>query len=406
MSPALGLKAQLRRAGRRRRLQAFALVAPLLAFLLFTFAAPIICMLWRSVSDPDVAVVLPHTIEQLRAWDGKDAPDEATFRALAEDLKQAPDGASVAKAARRLNYAISGYRTLLMSARRYDFLSNGGDMKAAFIGRDPRWGEAAYWGALKQAGGPITSFYLLAAVDLQRDSAGSIVNAPEEVAIYRDVLFRTFKVSCIITVICLVLGFPVAFVLANASPHRRNLLFIPILLPFWTSLLVRTMAWILLLQRDGPVNKFLQMLGIIDHPLNLIFNSFAVYVAMIHVLLPYMILPLYSVMQQIKPSYMNAALSLGARPSVAFVRIYMPLALPGIAAGSLLVLILALGYYITPTLVGGAADQMLSYFIAMNTQETSNWGLAAALGVVLLGSTLILYWIYRRLLGGNQISLG
>jgi putative spermidine/putrescine transport system permease protein len=103
---------------------------------------------------------------------------------------------------------------------------------------------------------------------------------------------------------------------------------------------------------------------------------------------------------------MNAALSLGARPSVAFVRIYVPLALPGMAAGSLVVLILALGYYITPTLVGGAADQMLSYFIALNTQETSNWGLAAALGVVLLGSTLILYWIYRRLLGGNQISLG
>jgi putative spermidine/putrescine transport system permease protein len=252
----------------------------------------------------------------------------------------------------------------------------------------------------------LTSFYLLSAVDLKRDASGSIIAAPENTRIYRAVLLRTFTVSLVVTLLCLALGFPLAHLLATAPPNIANLLMILVLLPFWTSLLVRTTAWIVLLQNEGIVNETLIYLGIIEHPMRLIFNRFGVYVAMTHVLLPFMILPLYGVMQAIKPAYMRAALSLGARPSVAFVRVYLPLTLPGIGAGSLLVFILALGYYITPALVGGAADQMISYFIAFYTTDTVNWGMASALGAVLLVSTLVLYGVYQRLVGAEGMRLG
>jgi putative spermidine/putrescine transport system permease protein len=190
------------------------------------------------------------------------------------------------------------------------------------------------------------------------------------------------------------------------APVTANLLMILVLLPFWTSLLVRTTAWIVLLQNEGIVNQALLFLRLIDHPVRLIYNRFGVYVAMTHVLLPFMVLPLYGVMHAIKPVYMRAALSLGARPSVAFARVYLPLTLPGVGAGCLLVFILALGYYITPALVGGAADQMISYFIAFYTTDTVNWGMASALGAVLLVSTLVLYSVYQRLVGAEGMRLG
>jgi putative spermidine/putrescine transport system permease protein len=161
-----------------------------------------------------------------------------------------------------------------------------------------------------------------------------------------------------------------------------------------------------LLQREGVVNNSLRWLGIVDEPLRLIYNRFGVYVAMTHVLLPFMILPLYSSMKAISPAYMRAAASLGASPVTAFVRVYLPQTLPGIGAGCLLVFILALGYYITPALVGGAADQMISYFIALYTTETVNWGLASALGAVLLLATLLLAAVYGKLVHGQQVTGG
>jgi putative spermidine/putrescine transport system permease protein len=252
----------------------------------------------------------------------------------------------------------------------------------------------------------MTSFYLLAALDLTRNVDGAIVAAPPDQAIYRDVFARTFTISFGVTALCLILGFPVAYLLATLPPRRSNLLMIFVLLPFWTSLLVRTCAWIVLLQREGVVNNSLRWLGIVDEPLRLIYNRFGVYVAMTHVLLPFMILPLYSSMKAISPAYMRAAASLGASPVTAFLRIYLPQTLPGIGAGCLLVFILALGYYITPALVGGAADQMISYFVALYTTETVNWGLASALGAVLLLATLLLAAVYGKLVHGQQITGG
>ncbi|HEX9589687.1 MAG TPA: ABC transporter permease [Bradyrhizobium sp.] len=401
------LKRRLKRAERGRQFKALALVLPLLLFLLFTFLGPLAGMLWRSVDDWEVRRVLPHTVAALADWDGKDVPDEKAYAALAGDIQAARASGTVAIASKRLNYALNGFRTILAStARNLKAAPEPGTAKETLGRINPAWGERATWAAIKGASGPMTSFYLLAALDLTRNVDGAIVAAPPDQAIYRDVFARTFTISFGVTALCLILGFPVAYLLATLPAGRSNLLMIFVLLPFWTSLLVRTCAWIVLLQREGVVNNSLRWLGIVDEPLRLIYNRFGVYVAMTHVLLPFMILPLYSSMKAISPAYMRAAASLGASPVTAFLRVYLPQTLPGIGAGCLLVFILALGYYITPALVGGAADQMISYFIALYTTETVNWGLASALGAVLLLATLLLAAVYGKLVHGQQVTGG
>jgi putative spermidine/putrescine transport system permease protein len=400
------LKARLRRAERTRKLRAFGLIAPLLIFLLLTFVAPILDMLRLSVFDTELSGVWPRVTHAISAWtDRSKLPPPRVFDALAVDLAASHKNLTLATAARRLNYALENGRSLVFGTAR-KLPEKSEDWTATLIKLDPQWGELATWAAVDQASGPLTTYFLLAAVDHRKTANGSIVGVAPDRAIYIDVLRRTFTVSFAVTVLCVLLGFPVAYLLANQPPRRANLLVILVLLPFWTSLLVRTAAWIVLLQEHGVVNDALIWLGIIDHPIRLIYNRIGVYVAMTHILLPFLILPLYSVMKGIKPTYMQAATSLGARPTEAFVRVYLPMTLPGIGAGALLVFILALGYYITPALIGGAGDQMISYFIAFYTSDTVNWGMASALGAVLLIATLILYWVYDRLVGITNMKLG
>jgi putative spermidine/putrescine transport system permease protein len=278
--------------------------------------------------------------------------------------------------------------------------------KETLVGIDPKWGERETWAAIRRAGGPVTDFYLLAALDLQRDADGSIIGAPVEQRVFRDVLGRTLWISAMVTLICLLLGYPVAYVIAAQPPGRAGMLLFLVLLPFWTSLLVRTVAWVVLLQKEGVLNSLFMSLGLVHEPLKMIYNRFAVYVAMVHVLLPFMILPLYSVMRGIPPSYVRAASSLGAKPFTAFRRVFVPQTLAGIGAGCLMVFIQALGYYITPALVGGAEDQMISYFIAFYASKTVNWGMAAALSIMLLTATLLLYAVYNRMVGVERMRLG
>ena len=400
------LKARLRRAERMRKLRAFALVAPLLAFLLLTFVAPILDMLRLSVYDTELSQVWPHVAQVMGDWsDRGKPPPPPVFNALAVDLAASYHDRTLATAARRLNYALENGRSLVFGTAR-QLPKTSADWTDALKKIDPQWGELKTWAAIDQASGPLTSYFLLAALDLNKTANGSIVGVTPNRAIYIDVLRRTFTVSFSVTVLCLILGFPVAYLLATQPPRRANFLMILVLLPFWTSLLVRTAAWIVLLQEHGLVNDGLIWLGVIDHPVRLIYNRIGVYVAMTHILLPFQILPLYSVMKGIKPTYMQAATSLGATPTEAFIRVYLPMTLPGIGAGALLVFILALGYYITPALIGGAADQMISYFIAFYTSDTVNWGMASALGTVLLVATLLLYWVYDRLVGVTNVKLG
>ena len=228
---------------------------------------------------------------------------------------------------------------------------------------------------------------------------------PAEQAVFGKILLRTFNISAVVTVLCLLLAYPLAYWLSTLDARRANLLMILVLVPFWTSILVRVAAWIVLLQREGLVNSALVGMGLIEEPLALLFNRTGVVIAMVHILLPFMILPLYSVMKSVPPTYLRAAISLGSSPLAAFFRVYVPQTWSGVGAGALLVFILSIGYYVTPALLGGADDQMLSYYIAQYTNVEVNWGMACALGAVLLAATLILYSVYRRVVK-SELSLG
>lgn len=380
------------------------LVAPLLLFLLVGFVGPIAALLARGVQDTEVPRVLPRVTAALAEWDGRGLPDAHAFAALAEDLRAGRAAGTLAQAATRLNYDVNGFRTLIFAtARRLP--APGEDARAALLAADPAWGERETWAAIRRAGGPVTDFYLLAAIDLKRDADGAIVAAPAEQAIFRDVLARTLGISLLVTLVCLAAGYPVAALLASLGPRAAAVLLAFVLLPFWTSLLVRTAAWVVLLQREGVVNAALLSLGLIEAPLQMIFTRFAVVLAMAHILLPFMILPLYAVMRSIPPELGRAAASLGAAPWRTFLRVTWPLSLPGVAAGSLMVFIQALGYYITPALLGGASDQMVSWFVAFYASRTVNWGMAAALSALLLASTAALYAVYARLAGAAWVRV-
>jgi putative spermidine/putrescine transport system permease protein len=398
----------LRRGLRRRQLIAAIFVAPLLVFTLLVFIVPLGDMLRRSVWNAEVAAAWPNLRAAMGEWreaGGHGVPGESVFAALARDLRATQGTPALGTAARRLNYDLDNGRSLIFNTARR--LAGAGQPAATWtetlVGIDRRWGEVETWAALDRARVPLTDFFLLAALDLQREEGG-IVQGPPQQAIYLEVLGRTFSISLAVTLACLVLGFPVAYVIAAQPPSRANLLLMLVLLPFWTPLLVRTAAWVVVLQENGLANQLLAALHLIDRPLRLLYNRTGVLIAMTHVLLPFMILPLHSVMRGVPPSLMRAALSLGAPPFTAFRRVYLPQVMPGIAAGALLVFILALGYYITPALVGGGGDQMISTFIAFNTTDTANWSLAAALGTVLLAATFALFAVAARL--GARYRLG
>ncbi|MDR3412141.1 MAG: ABC transporter permease [Formivibrio sp.] len=402
------LKTRLKRIERIHQLKSVALILPLILFLALTFLAPIISMMGRSVNNPEVAPAMPHTIAAMHQWNKKDLPGEAAYAALADDLTaMKSDQHQLSEAAKRLNMEIAGYRSLMQkTARKLPFETTPLSYKSALLDIDERWGDPAYWHAIERNASTSTPFYLLASLDYSINDQGEITRSEPEKAIYMEVFGRTFWISAVVTIACLLLGFPLAYLLATLPTRKSNLLMILVLLPFWTSVLVRVAAWIVLLQSGGLINSALLSLGVIEAPLQLVFNRIGVYISMVHILLPYMILPIYSVMKGISPSYVRAAVSLGCHPMRSFWKIYFPLSLAGVGAGGLLVFILCIGYYITPALLGGPKDQMVSYFVAFYTNTTINWGMATALGSLLLLATVILYAVYNRLVGANNLKLG
>lgn len=405
IQPPGDLRAALSRAESRRKWRAFSLTLPLLVFLLLTLLVPIAALLMRAVENPEVAKALPTTVEALAGWDRTSQPQAAAYAALVQDLSHLPDTADAGALARRLNTEAPGARSLIMGA--YKALPIEGDAESVrqqLLDKDARWAEPEFWQAIAKNGSRWTPDYLLASVDLKRDANGHIERMPEEQRAYSGILVRTFQISFIVTLLCLVLAYPLAYWLSTLPERKANVLMILVLVPFWTSILVRVAAWIVLLQSEGLVNGALLGIGVISEPLALLFNRTGVIISMVHILLPFMILPLYSVMKSVPPTYVRAAVSLGSAPLAAFVRVYVPQTFPGVGAGALLVFILAIGYYITPALLGGADDQMLSYYIARYTNVEVNWGMACALGALLLATTLVLYGLYRRI-GKSDLAL-
>lgn len=401
------LKTKLARAERLNKLKSLGLVLPLALFLLLTFIVPIGALLFKSVDNPEVVHSLPRTVKAIKTWDGKALPPEPVFRAVAEDLIEARDKQTIGDLGKRLNMEEAGYRSLLSkTARSLPFEQAQPSYKQGLIALDERWGDPAYWQVIRRNSSSVTPYYLLAALDHRIDELGEIAKATPDQAIYLDVFARTFWMSFVVTVISLLLAYPLAYMLASLPTRKSNLLMIMVLLPFWTSVLVRVAAWIVLLQSGGLINGALMALGITDSPVQLVFNRIGVYIAMVHILLPFMILPIYSVMKGISPTYLRAAVSLGSHPFGAFWKVYFPQTVAGVGAGCLLVFILSIGYYITPALLGSPNDQMVSYFVAFYTNTTINWGMATALGGLLLLATMTLYIVYSKLVGAGRLRLG
>jgi putative spermidine/putrescine transport system permease protein len=407
-APGPALAVQLRRVERRKRLRAIALTLPLLIFLAVTFLVPLGALQVRAVENPEVAGTLSRTGDALADWDRKTAPPDAAYAALLADLTAIPETAQAGVLARRLNTEVSGARSLIMGTYRALPMGEGlspGEAKEKLLAQDSRWAELPYWWAIAKNSSRWTPDYLLTSIDLKRDAQGNIVRVGPQEAAFSAILIRTFSISAIVTLLCIALGYPLAYWLSTLSERRANLMLILVLLPFWTSVLVRIAAWIVLLQTNGLVNRFLMFTGLTGEPVPLLFNRLGVIIAMVHILLPFMILPLYSVMKSVPSNYVRAAVSLGSTPLAAFFRVYVPQTYPGVAAGGLLVFITSIGYYVTPALLGGAGDQMLSYYVAQYTNVDVNWGMACALGSVLLAATLVLYAVYRRF-AKAELSLG
>ena len=371
------------------------LLAPLLVFLIGFFVWPLFSMMSQSVSDTAVLHLLPRSAEVLPGWDRRSPPTMPMQTALMEDLKAVDDDQALGDMVRRLNSARSGFRTLM--SKTVGALDDPSDPPPDLVSIDKRWEKPEFWLAIANALSPLTDRNLLAAVDLGRNASGEIVHLPAERSVNRVILARTFWIAALVTFFCACIGFPYAIIAASLSGWKRDLMLAAVLLPLWTSLLVRTAAWFILLQEQGLINDFLRAIGLIDAPLPLIFNRTGVIIAMTHVLLPFMVLPIYSVLITIPKNLMPAAASLGAPPWRAFLRVLLPLSLRGLASGSLLVFISAIGYYITPALIGGPGDQMISSIIAFYATGSANWSMAGALGVVLLIATLLLYSVYARL---------
>ena len=368
---------------------------------------------WDTVrSLPDLATTLPGTAQSLSNWtrfvaseegDDVDAttlvPHGFTYSMLYHDLQQLSDTQLQALES-QASGLFSGFSEQMDSMPSTDFTAQFADV-------DDGWLELENWQAIKRLSPTIVDSYFLAAVDAERTADG-VQLKPDNERIYIRLFIRTLIMSLVITLSCIALGYPVAYLLASLPVRASNLVLILVLLPFWTSLLVRTSAWKVLLQQQGVINDLLVWIGLIDNAGRLIMinNMTGTIIAMTHILLPFMILPLFSVMKTISPTYVRAAKSMGASDSLAFWKIYFPNTIPGIGAGSILVFILAIGYYITPELVGGTSGVFISNRIAYHISSSLNWGLAAALGAILLVMVMALYWTYDRIVGIDNVKLG
>ena len=404
----LPLEVSLRKAERKNKLKAALLVGPLFVFILITYLFPIADMLFRSVDDRMITKLLPKTFIELEKWDGKALPEENVYEALYRDFYPLAIAKESGKLFQRLNYEKSGFSSGLKRTNRKIKNFEEGNFKEQFIEAHKIWNNVEYWVALKNTAPNFSYAKYLKGLDLKLNQDREIIRVEEDRRIHITLWLRTIKVAFWVTIFCFILSYPIAHLLATLPMKYSNLLMICVLLPFWTSLLVRTSSWMVLLQQQGPINDFIVMIGLVsdDSRPELMYNVVGTFVAMTQILLPFMVLPLYSVMKTISPSLMRAGKSLGGTPFVAFRKIYFPLTIPGIGAGSLLVFILAIGYYITPALVGGASGSLISNTIAYHMKSSLDWAFASALGAMLLTGVMVIYWLYNKIVGIDNIKLG
>ena len=405
------LSVSLKKAERKNKIKAFLLVVPLLLFLIITYILPIGDMFMRSIDDKMVTNMLPKTFTAMEKWDGKEMPPEEVFAGFYSDFKILVQNKEHGKLAQRLNKEKNGFNSIIKKLFRQvqrNKIDEGQSIKEQIMKVHKRWRDVEYWQAIKRTAPPYTTAKYLKGMDMYYGPDGNIMQVDEDRRIHRILWLRTLEIAFFVTLFSFLMGYPIAHLLATLPMKYSNLLMICVLLPFWTSLLVRTASWMILLQQQGIVNDFFVMIGLVadDNRPEMMYNKVGTYVAMTQILLPFMVLPLYSVMKTISPSLMRAGKSLGGTPFIAFWKIYFPLTIPGIGAGCLLVFILAIGYYITPALVGGASGTLISNQIAYHMKTTLDWSFASAMGLMLLTGVLVVYWIYNKLVGVDNIKLG
>ena len=405
------LEVSLKKAERKNKIKAFLLVAPLLLFLIITYVFPIGEMFTRSVDDKMITNMLPTTFKEMEIWDGKELPPEEVFSAFYKDFKVLVERQEQGKLGQRLNKEKNGFNSItkkLLRQIKRNKIDENQSIKEQIMKIHKRWRNVEYWQAIKRTAPPYTMAKYLKGIDMYIDADGGIAQVDEDRRIHRILWLRTLEIALFVTIFCFLMGYPIAHLLATLPMKYSNLLMICVLLPFWTSLLVRTASWMILLQQQGLVNDFFVLIGLVadNNRPEMMYNKVGTYVAMTQILLPFMVLPLYSVMKTISPSLMRAGKSLGGTPFVAFWKVYFPLTIPGIGAGCLLVFILAIGYYITPALVGGASGTLISNQIAYHMKTTLDCSFASAMGLMLLSGVLVIYWIYNKLVGVDNIKLG
>lgn len=369
---------------------------PLLAFLIVFFVVPLCVVFNQAITDKTISQTLPQTLRALDSWNGEGLPDKPAFTALAQDLRDLDSRRQVGILAQRIgNEVVGGQQLLSRTARQV--VRQGPEAQldqATFAAIDPVWGKPEIWQIIRNGGGTTTTLYLKWATGLlhKYDPTGADDHQGYD---FPAILGRTLLISLLVTVVTVILGYPVAYVIAENPGRLGKGLMLAVLLPFWTSLLVRSMSWVVLLQGNGEVVEIFRWLGLLGAEDQLLYTRAATIIAMTQIQLPFTILPMLGVMQSISRTHVRAARSLGAGPIYAHIAVYMPQVAPGIAAGAMITFILCLGFYITPALVGGVNDQMVSFFVARFTNEELNWNLAAALSITLLVVTglAILFFI-------------
>ena len=407
-SDGVPLEISLKKAERANKVKAFLLVVPLLLFLLITYISPIGELFSRSIDDKMITNMLPKTFKAMKTWDGQELPSEEVYASFLSDYKILVEAKTQGKLGQRLNKEKNGFNSILKKLKRKMKNFEEGNTKNQIISVHKRFADVNYWRAIKRTAPPYSIAKYLKAVDMYTDENENIVKVEEGRRVYVKLWLRTLEVAFFVTLFCFLMGYPIAHLLATIPMKYSNLLMICVLLPFWTSLLVRTASWMILLQQQGVINDFFVLIGLVsdNNRPEMMYNKVGTYVAMSQILLPFMVLPLYSVMKTVSPSLMRAGKSLGGTPFVSFWKIYFPLTISGIGAGSLLVFILAVGYYITPELVGGASGTLISNQIAHHMKQTLDWSFASAMGLMLLVGVMAVYWIYNKLVGIDNIKLG
>jgi len=342
------LEVSLKKAEKKNKIKAFLLVAPLLLFLVITYIFPIGDMFMRSVDDRMVTNMLPKTFKAMEKWENlEELPPEEVYRGFYEDYKVLVEKQEHGKLGQRLNKEKNGFNTItkrLFRQIKRNKIDESISIKEQINKIHKRWRNVEFWLAIKRTAPPYTMAKYLKGMDMYVASDGSIAQVDEDRRIHRILWLRTLEIAFFVTLFSFFMGYPIAHLLATLPMKYSNLLMICVLLPFWTSLLVRTASWMILLQQQGVVNDFFVMIGLVgdDNRPEMMYNKVGTYVAMTQILLPFMVLPLYSVMKTISPSLMRAGKSLGGTPFVAFWKVYFPLTIPGIGAGCLLVFIFSI----------------------------------------------------------------